>query len=228
MNAPDATAPEPAKSDSRATSSPETRDLNGARGLLFFLVVAVFLAIVDLASKDIVFAKLQPGEVVEVVPGVFNLILAKNFGAAFSIGWGQTKLFLAVSMIAFVVLSWFSWTAKRAGMGFQTTLGLIASGVIGNVHDRLVFGYVRDFLDVYAGRPGTALATWFYERFGTNHWPTFNVADACICVGTGFLLVKFWGDEKAAAREAKAQAATQQTAPAPTDASKVVAVESPT
>jgi signal peptidase II len=180
--------------------SPE-EGLRGPRAYALFLCAALGLAALDLWTKHRAFSTIAPGEVVTVVPGFLNFILAKNFGAAFSSFWGQTHVLVGISAVAFAVLSWFSWSARGAGTGYQLTLAMIGSGVIGNVYDRLKFGFVRDFIDVYASHAGTA--HWLKERFGTEHWPTFNVADACIVVGTGLLLAKMWRDERGAARAAR-------------------------
>jgi signal peptidase II len=166
---------------------------SGARGLGVFAGIAAVGAVADLASKSYAFAHI-PGDGVEVVPGLFNLIQAWNKGAAFSIFFGQVNAFIAISFVALVVLGWFAWSAKRpAGLGYQVILGLVGAGVVGNLYDRLVFHQVRDFLDVYVSQAW--LADWLARHAGTTHWPTFNVADAFICVGTGALFVKFWRDE---------------------------------
>ena len=129
-----------------------------------------------------------------MIPHFFDLIRSENPGAAFGILGGQFGFFVVVSILAMGLLGYFSWTAVRSGWGYQVMLALVASGVVGNLHDRLRYKVVRDFFDVYISHEATA--NWLIAKFGTNHWPTFNVADACICVGTALLLVKFWKDEK--------------------------------
>ena len=66
-------------------------------------------------------------------------------------------------------------------------MGLILGGAVGNLIDRVVRGEVVDFLDAYV--TWTPVADWLVERFGTAHWPTFNVADSAIVCGAGLLLI---------------------------------------
>ncbi len=168
--------------------------LRGPRALVAYGIVTLVGAGIDLATKHIAFEKIGPYDVITVIPGFFNLIRSENRGAAFGILGGAFGFFVLVSIVALLVLGYFSWTAVRSGAGYQVTLGLVAAGVVGNLHDRVRYGVVRDFFDAYVSQ--AAASQWLRERFGTNHWPTFNVADSCICVGVAFLLVKFWSDEK--------------------------------
>jgi signal peptidase II len=64
---------------------------------------------------------------------------------------------------------------------------MILGGATGNLIDRVLRGEVVDFLDVYVSRG--AFADWLLDRFGTTHWPTFNIADSAIVCGAGLLLL---------------------------------------
>jgi len=115
---------------------------------------------------------------VDVLPltGFFNLVHVHNTGAAFSLfadqpGW-QRFFFLGIAIIATVVILYL--LQKTAGRPrFSIALALILGGALGNVIDRIVYGYVIDFLDFYLG-------TW--------HWPAFNVADSAITLGAALLI----------------------------------------
>jgi signal peptidase II len=101
-----------------------------------------------------------------------------NHGALFGIGGGQKGLangaFAAVSMAAAIaILVWGTRQSTARERGLTAALGLILGGTVGNLYDRLVFGGVRDFL-------------YFYKV----EWPVFNVADCCLVVGAGLLLVQ--------------------------------------
>ncbi len=165
------------------------------QGLGLFVLFSAVGAGLDLWSKSVAFEHLIPGRPITVVDGCFNLAYAVNRGAAFSLFAGQLNFFYVVSAFAAVLLSYFAWTSPREELLSSTTiLGLLGAGVVGNLHDRIRFGYVRDFLDVYVGHEASArkLESWF----GTSHWPTFNVADAFICIGALCLLKKFWKEEQ--------------------------------
>lgn len=101
-----------------------------------------------------------------------------NHGALFGIG-GEHKglangVFAAVSMAAAIaIVVWGTRPATARERGLMAALGLILGGTIGNLYDRLVFGGVRDFL-------------YFYKV----EWPVFNIADCCLVVGAGLLLIQ--------------------------------------
>jgi len=141
---------------------------NGA--LLFGVLVALAVIVLDQLSKLWIFNHFVPGESVAVTP-FFNLVLVFNPGAAFSFladhtGW-QRWFF---SVIALSISGWILWQLRSAkpGTGFSVALALIMGGALGNLIDRLWLGMVIDFIDVHAGG-------W--------HWPAFNVADSAVCVG---------------------------------------------
>ncbi|MEO1767982.1 signal peptidase II [Thiobacter aerophilum] len=137
--------------------------------------LAVVLIALDQASKAWVTTHFLPGEQRTVTP-FFNLVLAHNTGAAFSLlaeagGW-QRVFFIAVALIATAVIVWLI-ERHREEPRFCFALSLILGGALGNLIDRLRLGYVVDFLDFHA-------AGW--------HWPAFNVADTAITVGALLLV----------------------------------------
>ena len=114
-----------------------------------------------------------------VIPGFFDLVHARNTGIAFSMLNDASPLirewllpiFSAVAVIAIFVIFW----KQSAGVSrVRWALALVLTGAIGNLYDRLAYGYVVDFLDFYVG-------SW--------HWPAFNVADTCITIGAGLLIL---------------------------------------
>jgi signal peptidase II len=140
----------------------------------FALAAAVVVA--DFVTKWAVLAAFAPGER-RAVKGFFNLELAFNKGAAFSLladapGW-QAPLLVAFAVIAGVVVSVLLLRPGGRRM-YYAGLALILGGALGNLVDRLRFGHVVDFLDFHA--------------FGW-HWPAFNVADSAICVGAALLIL---------------------------------------
>ena len=141
---------------------------NGA--LLFGVLVALAVIVLDQLSKLWIFDHFVPGESLTVTP-LFNLVLVFNPGAAFSFlaehtGW-QRWFF---SLIALSITGWILWQLRTAKprTWFSISLALIMGGALGNLIDRLWLGMVIDFIDVHAGG-------W--------HWPAFNIADSAVCVG---------------------------------------------
>jgi signal peptidase II len=135
-----------------------------------WLGIASIIILIDQLTKITVAKLLTHGET-RPITSFFDLVLAHNKGAAFSFlaaesGWQRyffTGLGIAAALFIIYLLK------KNAGQRlFCWALALILGGAIGNVIDRILYGYVIDFLDVH-------VAGW--------HWPAFNVADSAICVG---------------------------------------------
>ncbi len=117
----------------------------------------------DQLTKFVISRNLSTFESVPVIPRVFHLTLVANRGAAFGILKNQTLLFISTSLLAVVLIS-FALMDKRQKGFYNLSLSLILAGALGNLIDRLRFGYVIDFLDF-------------------RIWPVFNIADSAITVG---------------------------------------------
>lgn len=146
---------------------------------LAFLAMAI-----DQATKIWAEASLALGEYIPVVP-FFNIRLGYNTGAAFSFlsdagGW-QQWFFIIFAIVVSVVLSVWIIRLKTHEAWTGIGLGLILGGAVGNVIDRIAYGHVIDFLDVYYGQ-------W--------HFPTFNIADSAITLGAGILLMLSFSEAK--------------------------------
>jgi signal peptidase II len=133
--------------------------------------------LLDLATKALARRHFSPWEPLTVIDGFFDLVLAYNTGAAFSLLAGESGLGQSLKMAGLAGLSLlpFLYFFVRAAPGDRrrlTALGLIWGGALGNIHDRLRWGAVVDFLDF---------------QFRGRHWPAFNVADIAICLGAGLL-----------------------------------------
>jgi signal peptidase II len=159
------------------------------RGVFWFVALSLAGASLDLWTKALAFARV-PDHGLDLVAGCLSLRKAMNTGAAFSMFPGQFTFFYAVAGAAMLLLCWFAWSAPRGtSWRFSALLGMLGSGVLGNLYDRVFLGGVRDFVDVYVGY--APVARKLIQWFKTNHWPTFNLADAFICVGAGCLLIAF-------------------------------------
>lgn len=118
---------------------------------------------------------MHPFGLIPVTP-FFNLIFHRNTGVTFGLfaGGGEAGRWLLAAVALGVVAVLFVWMARAEKVWVGVALGLITGGALSNVADRLRHGGVTDFLDFhYAG--------W--------HWPSFNLADAAICVGVSLLLL---------------------------------------
>jgi len=132
---------------------------------------------------------------IPVVPGFLRLALSHNKGALFgafsALGdpW-RTLLLMLFPAVAILGIGYLLWRADPAERWGRLGLSLILGGAIGNVIDRAAWGHVVDFIDVYWSRP--PLAGWLISTFGTNRWPTFNVADSALTVGAFLLLYELF------------------------------------
>jgi len=152
---------------------------------LRWLWVSVVVLLVDQCTKLLADAMLSLHQQVPLIP-YFALFKAYNSGAAFSFlssasGW-QRWFFVVLALIVIAVLLVWLRRLPAEEVRNKLALALILGGAVGNLIDRLVYGYVIDFLDVY---------------YGSWHWPAFNVADAAISVGAFLLLLDvFTGGKK--------------------------------
>ena len=149
---------------------------SSARALLPWAGVAAVVFLVDFATKLYFESNFYLGES-RPVTSFFNLVLAHNTGAAFSFlaghsGW-QMYLFAAIALAAVFICAGLIIRHASERL-FCLSLALIMGGAIGNLFDRIIYGYVIDFLDFY---------------YGYWHWPAFNIADMAIVGGAGLLIL---------------------------------------
>ena len=142
-----------------------------------WLLAAVVIVVLDLWTKNIATQSLILYRPVELTSWL-NLTLAHNYGAAFSFlsdagGW-QRWLFTGLASVVTVVLVVWLFRLPAREKLTAAALGLIIGGAVGNLVDRVIHGYVVDFIDVY------------YRDW---HWPAFNLADSAITCGVILLLV---------------------------------------
>ena len=143
---------------------------------LRWLALSAVIIVIDQVTKLMILARFRPGERLTVIQGWFDLILAFNSGAAFSLlgdasGW-QRYLFSGLAIAVSIGLVWF--LRKPGSFALHLGLAMILGGAIGNLIDRLRIGEVVDFLLVYHG--GWA-------------WPAFNAADSAITGGAALLIL---------------------------------------
>jgi len=173
----------------------------------FFLVMLVGLS-ADLVTKYVAYAKLvevayvtregrsevvskQPNPV--VIPHVVELHVTNNHGAVFGMGQGKRPFFIAVSLVAIVFLTYL-FSQSVGQKLYQIILGLLLAGVLGNMYDRAVYGYVRDMI---YGLPGWAWpGDWTLSFLNYPARPErlvfpwiFNIADMMLCTGVFSMIV---------------------------------------
>ncbi|XPF96078.1 signal peptidase II [Colwellia sp. RE-S-Sl-9] len=143
---------------------------------LSWLWLTLLCLVVDQITKHQVVGSMELYESIQVL-SFFSITYVHNLGAAFSFladqgGW-QRWFFTAIAAIASIVfIIWLAKTPKDKKL-LSIAFALLLSGALGNLIDRVLFGYVIDFLDFY---------------IGNNHWPAFNVADSMIFIGAALMI----------------------------------------
>jgi signal peptidase II len=147
----------------------------------FLFLVTLPLILIDQLTKWLIQTHIPYGSAVPIVPGFFSLVYVSNTGAAFSIFQGNNFFFIALALVALAaVLFWLirdqfnPKKEERMSVVAKIAFSLFAAGIVGNLLDRVVKGSVVDFLDFY---------------FRGYAWPSFNVADSCICVAAALLVL---------------------------------------
>ncbi len=138
---------------------------------VFLLALVIFIS--DQITKSIVGTYLKLNQSIVVIKNFFNIKYINNFGASFSILKDSRVFLIILSLIALIILVRYVNSFKR-NIGNILGFGFLIGGILGNLSDRVLFGYVRDFLDFYI--------------FGYD-FPVFNLADSFICIGVFILII---------------------------------------
>ena len=151
--------------------------------LLLFITLPLYL--LDQVTKWLVLRFISTDEFVPVIPGFFYLVQVHNTGAAFGMLKNNNLFFMILASVALVLVAIFARRGAFADVPSRVGAALLVSGVLGNLTDRILHGYVVDFLDL--------ILPWY------GHWPAFNVADSAICAAAAlFLISGFLASEKKA------------------------------
>lgn len=152
-----------------------------------FIVLAclvVGILVLDLVTKYVIDGMFEEGTGVSAIPGLFNIISVHNFGAAWGIFEGSQVMLIIMSLIFLGIFIWFFIVEKNKSWLFIVTFSFLFAGCLGNLYDRIVFGYVRDFIQFA-----------FWQSF-----PIFNFADVFLTFGVImfiiYLLIPLFKKEK--------------------------------
>jgi signal peptidase II len=150
------------------------------RKYLLLLIISVAVIVLDQVTKLAVLKSFRLGESIILFDGFFNLTYVRNTGAAFGILAEahpdfRVPFFLLVPLIALSAIGYIFRRIPDHDWKLAIALAMVVGGAIGNLIDRIAYGYVVDFLD-------------FHWKYG-YHFPAFNLADSAICVGVGILML---------------------------------------
>ncbi len=149
--------------------------------MLKWLWLSLLALALDQGSKLYIDGTMQLYQSIPLMPS-FSLTYVHNTGAAFSFlseagGW-QRWFFAGLALVMSIGIAFWLARLQKHEKLLAVSLALVLGGAIGNLIDRLAYGYVIDFLDVY---------------YGTWHWPAFNIADSAITVGVALMLAESFG-----------------------------------
>lgn len=153
---------------------------NRFKAIIGYLALFTLILVLDLVTKHYAVARLREGQIIEIIPDLFNLTLVYNPGAAFGM-FGDLPQnvrhisLAAVTIVAFAVIIRLAICDVKDDKFALYSLTAVFAGAIGNVIDRFRYDAVVDFLDFY---------------WGNQHWPAFNVADMAISLGVAFVVVR--------------------------------------
>ena len=149
-----------------------------------FLWLSLLVLVVDQYTKALVLKNIELYQAIQISP-FFNLTYVYNYGAAFSFlhdagGW-QRWFFTIVALAVSALVLWWLKQITKEQIILPLAFSLIIGGAIGNAYDRLVYGYVVDFLVLY------------YQDW---YWPAFNVADTAIFIGAILMIVDMFKNKE--------------------------------
>lgn len=160
------------------------------RNAVRYLPLSLLVLLADQASKLWAYARLRSGSDHHVIDGFFKFSYAENPGIAFGIfaesnALLKTWVLVGVSLLAIGLVFYFLTQTPSGKVGVSMALAVLLGGIVGNLVDRVRLGVVIDFIEVYVGQ---------------YHWPTFNIADAAICLGAVLLSLDIVRDPSAKQR----------------------------
>ena len=142
--------------------------------MTIIIILSIIFLIIDQITKILVVNSLVPGENIEIIKNIFSIIYTNNTGAAFSILLGKRIFLIVVAVLIIGVLLYYIKRNKIEKKIDIIALSFVIGGSLGNLIDRIVRGYVIDFISI---------------KLGNYNFPIFNVADILIVIGVFLLLL---------------------------------------
>ncbi|WP_304960371.1 signal peptidase II [Thomasclavelia cocleata] len=150
------------------------------RNKLLYLITLIVLIGGDQFTKHLISSSMQLGQSQEIIDNFFYFTYAHNTGVAWEMLAGHLWLFIIVALISAVLMIIFFKRTRKEEILTRFGLVLTFAGMIGNLADRIVLGYVRDFIDVII--------------FNYN-FPIFNIADVAVVIGVALIIIEIIFEE---------------------------------
>lgn len=139
--------------------------------IIYWAVITSVIAL-DMITKFISYALLSKVETVPIIKGVIHFTYVENRGAAFGMLKDHRWVFISISTVVIIAFLCYLFLGHAESRLMGVALSLVTAGGLGNMVDRLALGYVVDFID-----------------FRLINFAVFNVADSCVCIGAGMLIL---------------------------------------
>ena len=149
--------------------------------MTLIIILSIIFLVIDQISKILIIKLLEPNEVITIIKNFFYIIYTNYTGAAFSILLGKRIFLIVVAILIIGILLYYIKKNKVDGKLNIIAFSLIIGGSLGNLIDRIVRGYVVDFISI---------------KLGSYNFPIFNIADTLIVVGVFLLLIENTGGNK--------------------------------
>lgn len=137
------------------------------------LLAALSVLILDQLTKFFIHQNLGLGQSIPLIRNILHFTYVTNTGSAFSLLKGHNLLFILFSLVVIAFIWYYAKEIKENEKYLQIAVGLLLGGTLGNLTDRLVHGFVVDFIDF-------------------RIWPVFNVADSVVTISVIFLIIFLW------------------------------------
>lgn len=150
--------------------------------VLIFIVGAVVLLTSDLALKSWAVQNLRGSKMQTLIPKIIALAWTENHGAVFGMMQNQQWIFVGASGVAIAVIAWIFCNSRVADRSLHAALALILAGALGNLYDRIAFGFVRDMLYLFPDVKWPGGWAWPNSNGDVYPW-IFNLADVFLLIG---------------------------------------------
>ena len=141
---------------------------------MLILILSFTIVILDQFTKHLIRSNMTIADMIPIIPGFFSITYIRNTGAAWGMLSGFNSLLILLSVVMLAVLVIFRRSFITDTLIHKIAAGLMISGIVGNLIDRMRLSYVVDFLHFYIGK---------------HQFPSFNVADSAICIGVGIYII---------------------------------------
>lgn len=138
-------------------------------------IIALIVLFLDQITKFLVSNLLNLDKSLKIISGFFSLTYTRNYGAAWSMMWDKRIILIIISLVALVLVSYIIYKEKKLTLYKNIYYGFLIGGIVGNLLDRIIHGYVIDFLD--------------FNIFGYN-FPIFNLSDSFIVIGVLLIFIE--------------------------------------